>query len=320
MVTLDTVRMGETYTPYIAAADGALRGAGWWDDETWMLLGLTGFGFHIVADPGTCPSSPTAYDWSKLHTEAMARLGIASRCVECVGNTEAFEARRLEAVALIKESLDRGVPAVIRTFDYAEFAIVTGYDDDDAVFFVMDFTRNPDPILFPNLGKPHASPMLFAQVFGQRSGFDFPVAARASLEHAVESWIGGDGWSPSYGSGYRVGREAYRTIIGAVEQPNSDPLGLRYILRILADARAGVAKYTARLRDQEILPGIEPIADRYVQVAPILERVSTLLPAKEPWERPLEKSVLPEAASLLQRAADLEDAAVRDIEELLRAR
>jgi hypothetical protein len=316
-VALDTPKMGDTHTPYVDAADGALRAAGWWDDEDWMLLGLTGFGFHVVADAGTCPSAPTGYDWTREHTNAMARIGIKSRCFECVGDIEVFESLREEAVTAIKESLDRRTPAIIRTFDWAEFAIVWGYDEADQVFFVMDRSGDPDPILYSNLGKPHGSPMLFAQVFDENNGFDLATAARASLVHAVDSWTGGDGWSSSYGSGYRVGREGYRTLIGAVEQANSDPLGLRYILRILSDARVGIGRYTEKLRSENVLPRFDPVAEKYAEVASVLQRAATLLPAQEPWERPLEPEVLPEASSLLKKAMDLEDAAVRDIELLL---
>lgn len=313
---IESARMGETRTPYIAAADGGLRAAGWWNDETWMLLGLSGFGFHVVADPGTCPSSPTAYDWSGLHREAIARVGIESTCIECVGDVDAFETRQAEAIDAIRRSLDQGVPAVIRTFDYAEFAFVTGYDDTDQVFHVVDFTGDPDPILFANLGKPHGSPFLFAQVFTEQREFDLAEAARDSLEHGLASW-NGQGWSFSYGSGYRVGRDAYQTLADAVEQSNSDPLGLRYILVILADARAGLSLYLQRLRDEKLVAGIEPIAEKYAQVVPLLQRISELLPASQPWERPLDAEVLPEATSLLRRAADTEESAMQDIAALL---
>lgn len=208
------------------------------------------------------------------------------------------------------------MPAVIRTFDYAEFAFVTGYDDTDQVFHVVDFTGDPDPILFANLGKPHGSPFLFAQVFTERREFDLVEAARASLEHGLASW-NGERWSFSYGSGYRVGRDAYRILADAVEQSSSDPLGLRYILLILADARTALSRYLERLRDERLVADIGPIAEKYAQVVPLLQRVSELLPAKEPWERPLDDQVLPEAASLLRRAAESEESAMQDIARVL---
>jgi hypothetical protein len=309
-------RMGETKTPYIAAADGALRAAGWWNDETWMLLGLTGFGFHVVADRGTCPSSPTAYDWTTLHREAAARIGIDSTCVECVGDLGTFDELQADAISLIKQSLDGGVPAVIRTVDYAEFAIVTGYDDEDQVFSVMDITGDPDPILYGNLGKPHGSPMLFAQGFTARHDFDLEKAARASLADGLRSW-NANGWDVSYGSGYRVGRDGYETLIEAVENADSDPLGLRYVLRILADARAGLSRYLNRLRVDRVLRDIDPVAEKYAQVVPIMKKVSELLPAEGPWERPLDPAILPAASQLLRSARELEDSAMSDVEQLL---
>lgn len=311
------VQMGATSVPYIAAADGALRAAGWWTDETAMLVGLSGLGFHVVADPGTCPSSPTAYDWSVVHTHAARRIGITSTCVECVGDADTFEARRQEAVGLAKRSLDREIPVVVRTFDYAEFAVLTGYDDDDEVFFAIDSTGDPDPILYANLGKPHGRPMLFAQVFDERHAYDIREAARSSLAYGVECWRGTTSWGFSYGSGYRIGAEAFGVLIDVVERASSDPLGLRYILKILADARTGIATYCARLRDDQVVAGIEPVADRYAAAAELELSVSSLLSAEAPWERPLDADVLPEGASLLRRAADAEEEAIVHIERIL---
>jgi len=312
MTTETEIRMGDTRTPYIAAAAGALRAAGMWSDETWMLLGLTGLGFHLVVDPGTCPSSPTAYDWTAAHTDAMQRIGVSSRCVECF-EASGYEAARDEAVAMIKASLDRGAPAVIRTFDYAEFAIVTGYDDADGVFFVVDITGDADPILFANLGRPHGSPFLFAQVFDVQEPFDLHEAAVASLRYAVACWRG-DGFPASPIYHYRLGAEGYRALIDAVESATTDPLGLRYILRILADARAGIARYSARLAELDVVPAL---ADLYAGVAAATGRAAELLPAEPPFERPLDAGVAPEAAAALREASEVEERAVHEIERVL---
>lgn len=313
---LEGIRTGQTATPYVAAADGALRSAGMWDVEIWMLLGLSGLGFHIVVDPGTCPSSPTAYDWTHVHSAAMRRIGVSARCVECIGDADGFEAARAEAVAMARASLDRGVPAVFRTFDYAEFAILTGYDDSDGVFFVSDITGSADPVLYSNLGRPHGFASLFVQVFEERGTFDLERASADSLRYAVDCWRG-KGWPTPAGYGYKVGAEGYQALIGAVERADTDPLGLRYILRILADARAGVATYVRHLDDSGVLPGLGPLADRYSSLAGILARASALLPAEPPYERPLDEAVLPEASKLLREAAGLEAQAIDHLDRLL---
>lgn len=299
--TLAGVGIGDTETPYVRAAEGALRAAGMWEDEPWMLLGLSGLGFHLIADPGTCPSSPTAYPWTQVHTEAMQRIGVSSRCIQC-NDSDGFEPARAQAVELAKEALDRGVPCVFKTFEYAEFGILTGYDESDEVFLVSEITGSADPVLFSNLGRPHGYPSLFVQVFDKRGELDLEAAAADSFRYAEECW-NARAWPTD---GYNVGAEAYRTLIAAVDSAETDPLGLRYILKILADARTGVAAYVRRLHDELVLPDLGAPAERYEKAAARLTRAAELLPAEAPWERPLDRTVTPEASKLLSEAADLE--------------
>jgi hypothetical protein len=126
----------------------------------------------------------------------------------------------------------------------------------------------------------------------------------------VQCW-NGPAWPvpPTYG--YAVGAAAYETMIAALERADTDPLGLRYILLILADARAGVAKYVRRLEAEQVLPGLAEPADLYELIASRVGRVSQLLPAQAPWERPLERGVVPESIALLRDALEAEARAVR---------
>lgn len=324
MTVLEGVRLGDTKTPYVWSADGALRAAGMWDDETFMLLGLTGLGFHVVADSGTCPSGPTSYDWSHVHSEAMTRIGVSSRCIEYTGATHSsrkaeelqrgtYESLRDAAILAVKESIDRGAPAVFRSFDWAEFAVINGYDDSESVFFVTDIGGHADPVLYTNLGRPHGFPSLFVQVFEERLPFDLERAARASLVYATGCWRG-TAWPVGTANGYAVGSKAYETLIGAFERADSDPLGLRYILLILADARAGIADYMRRLQSDNVVPSLGEAVDCFGKAAELLARARALHPAEAPFERPLDVTAAPEAARLLREAAELESRAIESIE------
>jgi hypothetical protein len=326
MTLLEGVRLGDTKTPYVWSADGALRAAGMWDDETFMLLGLTGLGFHVVADSGTCPSGPTSYDWSHVHSEAMTRIGVSSRCIEYTGATHSsrkgeelrrgtYESLRDDAIHSVKSSIDRGVPAVFRTVDWAEFAVINGYDDSESVFFVTDIGGHADPVLYTNLGRPHGFPSLFVQVLDERLPFDLERAARESLQYATRCWRG-TAW-PAAGNGYDVGASAYRTLIGAFERADSDPLGLRYILLILADARAGIAEYVRRLQSDDVVPSLGEAVECFGKAAELLAKAQTLHPAEAPFERPLDVTAAPEAAGLLREAAELESRAIESIEAAL---
>lgn len=310
MTVLDGISLGDTAIPYVAALDGALRAGGLWEDDTAMLAGLTGLAFHLVVDPKTCPASPTAYYWSGVHATAVERLGIGTRCVECVGRVEVYPERRDEAVAMIKASLDQGRPAVVRTVDWAEFAIVVGYDDEDGVLFYDD--RHADPILYDNLGSPHGFPFLFAQVFDSPAAFDLPRAAQSALAYAVTCWTG-EGFQKHRWYDFAVGAEGYAALIRALESRATDPLGLRYTVKIHADGRSCVQRFVRRLVADEVLPGLERVADVYDEVAPLVGRVAELLPSAPPFERPVEIAPAADAARLLSRAADLERTAIEAI-------
>ena len=313
MVVLDDVALGDTAIPYVAALDGALRRAGMWDDETWMLAGLTGLAFHLIVDRKTCPSSPTAYDWTRVHSAAAERIGVRSRSVECVADVDAYPARRDDAVAMIKAALDDGRPAVVRTVDWAEFAIVTGYDDADGVLFYD--SRHADPVLYDNLGSPHGFPFLFAQTFAPGEGAVLADAVRSSLEYSVVCWRG-PGFPKHKLYDYEVGAAGYAALIRALESGDTDPLGLRYILKIHADARRSLVFYLDHVAAMEVLPGLDPVAAAYREVAPLATEVSELLPAAPPFERPLDAEAA-DAIRLLRSAADLEAEAMAALERSL---
>ena len=60
---LGNISYGMTWTSYVAGVYGALTGAGWWKDEVWKLMGMTGIAFHFIMHETCCPSSVTVYDW-----------------------------------------------------------------------------------------------------------------------------------------------------------------------------------------------------------------------------------------------------------------
>src|SRR5437867_4138157 len=116
MHKLDGLRMSRANDPdvngpedrcvqtYVASLDGVLRAAGWWDDELPLLAAVTGLPFEFTVHPGTCPSSPTAYDWPAVHANAARRLGLRSSVIDH-WTTAGFDDAQAKAVDAIKKSL-----------------------------------------------------------------------------------------------------------------------------------------------------------------------------------------------------------------------
>ena len=70
----------------MGSVDGALRKAGWWDEEMFLLMGMTGMAFHFIIHATAC-SSVTVYDWGLsispcwtigIHNEVVVVMNISS--------------------------------------------------------------------------------------------------------------------------------------------------------------------------------------------------------------------------------------------------
>ena len=118
---IENVKMGYTWTSYIASVEGALRSAGLWDAETWRLMGQTGMGFHFIVHKQVCPSAVTVYDWAQDHLNAMDRIGIHSQVYSAIDfrmNTSKKIGRRH---LTIQESIHQGSRSRMGTDTLLEF-------------------------------------------------------------------------------------------------------------------------------------------------------------------------------------------------------
>ncbi len=237
-------RMGCSWTSFVAAAEGCLRAAGFWNDETWKLLGLTGMAFHFIVHRELCPSSVTVYDWNAEHVDAMDRIGVHSEAW-CTWNSpgrSTIALVRATAQRRIKESLDRGIPVLAwAPTRVLEFGMITGYDDEKGCWQVAQCTNAPaDPLPYESLGTSEV-PMLAYQVFLGRVPVDEPAAIRASLEFGLSEWN-----KPFHSASpemYASGRRGYQSFVAALEKGAVNEFGLAYIIGVYGEARSALARY-----------------------------------------------------------------------------
>ena len=274
---LENVKMGQTWTSYVAAAEGALRCAGLWEGETWKLMGMTGIGFHFIIHKQVCASGATVYDWISEHLGAMDRIGVYSQVYSFMDiRMNTFGKIREDAIAAIKDSVQKGRPVLIwAPTGILEFGLIIGYDDEDDVFFVMDCTgRECDPMLYSNLGLSDV-PMLFYQIFRDKVAVNPEKTYVDSLRFGLSEWEKEYHISPDYASG----RKAYEFLIAAMKSGDIDDFGLAYSLAVYADSTRCIAKYLRFVGERsEKLKVVGDAAPLFEQAAEKLGQLTALFP------------------------------------------
>lgn len=306
-----------TWTSYIAAAEGCLRAAGLWEDETWKLLGFSGMGFHFIVHKELCPSSVTVYDWNGEHLDCMDRIGIVSETFSIMedGRHNTLREARERAAEKIKESIERGVPALVwAPTSCLEFGIIKGYDDADGVFFVEECTGQPaDPLLYENLGKSEV-PILFYQIFFKKVPVDESQMILQSLQFGLSEWKKENHVSPDY---YASGMKGYANFIGALEKGGFNEFGLGYLASVYMDSKNALAQYLDWVAARpDAAKSLMKAARYYKKISDAWMEIAKLAPFSGSNNRgntPLDKRNFPAILKLANEAFAKEKEAMEEI-------
>ncbi len=131
----------KTWTSAAAAVHGAVS----YTDKKHLslvdVMGITGHAFRINIDPEHIDiAGPTMFPGGYLLRRNFCNLGFISN----LSDTEKpFTPDKVQKVmALIQNSIDKGIPAL--TFDLftPEFGLIYGYDDDQQIFYAKDVSRD----------------------------------------------------------------------------------------------------------------------------------------------------------------------------------
>ena len=314
---IEGAAMTHTWMSYVAAAEGCLKAAGLWKDETWKLMGLTGMGFHFIVHKELCPSSVTVYDWNGEHLDCMDRMGIVTETFSMMddGRHNTLRDAQERAVEKIKESIGRGIPALVwAPTSILEFGIVKGYDDTDGVFFVEQCSGQPaDPLLYENLGKSEV-PILYYQIFLKKTPVDESQTIRFSLKFGISEWKKENHVSPDY---YASGMKGYANFIGALEKGVFNEFGLGYLAAVYTDSKNAITQYLnwAAARP-DAAKSLTKAARLYSKVSGAWAEIARLAPFSGSNNRgnaPLDKKSFPAILKLANEAFAREKEAMEEI-------
>ena len=309
---LQGIRMADNWTSYMAAVEGALRGAGLWDEETYKLMGMTGMGFQFIVHEACCPSSVTVYDWLDEHMTMTDRIGVHSQQAHGVDGHEhlcpgAARCHRGD------QGIDRPRDGRGGLGAHADPGVWPdhGVRRRGCCFSVEQCTgQKADPLLYTNLGKSEVS-ILYYQVLLDRVAVPRDKSYRESLKFGLQEWNRTQHGHPGYGRG----RQGYDNLIAALGRDDLNPFGLSYILAVYSHAKVDVARYLEFLKgESSAYAGLGDAAARYGEVAAHWAEMARLVPFPKRDEEGIDRAKL---ASLAQSCKDWEERAMAVIGQVV---
>jgi len=108
-----------------------------WQGFAEDIIATSGFAFRMWVTADLCPSATSiwSFDSQKPWVESG---GLSCEYVgRCWGQDDIEEQKRLEAIEIIKRSIDAGVPAISWDIGVPEWGLITGYDDAAQAFATL---------------------------------------------------------------------------------------------------------------------------------------------------------------------------------------
>lgn len=297
----------------LGGALGSLLAAAGRDLPEDYVLGASGLAFRLTLDLVFSPGAPFDVNFHEQ--------------IPLWENLGAWFKRttdREESLQRIRESIDRGLPAMaFDLMEMPEYGLAVGYDDGRIACLTVAAPEAPawmdlndwPPAAHGTWTRPEAITLLdLAPAFDRRR------AEVASLRFAIEHF-----WAPaSRDMWLQHGKGAYEfwisTLSSSLPLHGAQPgLGHSYNLMVLAAARRAASDYLSGLaiRYPEA-PSLRTAAQRYAEVAGALEEGMAVLPF--PGTTGLEsKEQRTGLAAALRRALTAEHQAIDEIERSMRA-
>ncbi|MGN6715091.1 hypothetical protein [Anaerocolumna jejuensis] len=117
------------------------------------IVATSGFAFRMWVAADLCPSATSiwSFDQQKPWVENGGLLcGYVGRYW---GQDEIEEEKQQEAITLIKDSIDRGIPAVCWDIGMPEWGLITGYNEEEQIFYTLTTTCKKETMPYNLLGK-----------------------------------------------------------------------------------------------------------------------------------------------------------------------
>ncbi|BBI33391.1 RNA polymerase sigma factor [Cohnella abietis] len=195
------------------------------------IMGFTGQAFRIQMTTDCGLSSSLIYDWGSV----MERIAITyGHRAKWIGRPERVLTpdTLIQALDMIRESINKGMPAIVWNLIKAEFGIIYGYNDASGHFTYRNAVQHSLEVPYDKLGRTLDNPELFVGVI-EAVG----MSTQPSIAHALNTIIRHARGKEATVPGYVTGIAAYAAWIKAFEENRVLPVGHAYNVALLTEAR-----------------------------------------------------------------------------------
>jgi RNA polymerase sigma factor (sigma-70 family) len=284
------------------------------------VMGATGHAFRIQATQDLGISSPFTYNWTEIAKNGWRNLGFSVASFGGAGSTLERPDDLVLAMDPIFSCLEKGVPVVAWNLCNTEFGLITGFDDNDLAWTIMDTSASRKKLPYSKLGRLRADSEWFVLMpLGRIQSYQVDPLSDVFLRAAQH--IRGDSIiEVAYSN---CGKNAYQTWIDSLSLRRlTDPLTAAYNSAITAEARTHATRYLQNLLSNgrlnafcpSVIPAVTHAQRLYQRIAEAWSHVSKLFPL--PFgASPLSPGPSDRAIRLLERAAAIELEAAEVLEE-----
>jgi len=300
-VTWDGVHDSTGYLFSLAKSlSGAVKNSPWADCAE-DVIATSGFAFRMWVSPDLCPSAVSIWDFEQQKPWVESSGLTCDYTGRYWEQKDMEEAKRLEAVALIQKSIDRGIPAVCWDIGTPEWGLITGYDAEAQVFETLPVNGKAQPLDYATLGKRELPLLSVLTITGRSEKFQADIL-RDTMKLAVRHLRGGE-WCDN-----AKGLEAYPALLRHFEEEFSAERSwnMEYFLGTLGALKYYAWRYFEKAQQTALAACYKAVYEAWQEAF----RIKTTKNVKRSKERA-------KIAALLRAAHENEQRAVEMMEKMI---
>lgn len=238
------------------------------------LMGISGEAFRLNVPPNCHWKGIATFDWSYTAYRTLEQLGITGSCYGRPQIKAITPEQQLRLLTFIQQSIDQGIPAIVRNMQLNEFGFIYGYNDETREIQYCGYNRAASVCRYEQLGRTdEEQPLFVLGIHGKTSPPLNDSGILRSIVHHARSQ------EPPL-AGFAFGLEGYRHWLEAIERGTLDLSGHAYQVAIMSEARQQASDYLQLLSKKHPSASIQlqAAADCYSEVAGVFSRLYPRFP------------------------------------------